>query len=81
MPARKQRGRKASSRLTEAAYMFFSYGSFFEGQTFEQRTSPEERAEIWKEHREAIIARWRSECPHQPPEFKTWGETLEEAVR
>ena len=81
MPTRMQRGRKASSGLTEAAFMFFGYGSFFEGETFEQRTSPEERAEIWKTHREAIIARFHKECPHQPPDFKTHGETLEEAVR
>jgi hypothetical protein len=83
MPIRKQRGRKASSGLTEAAYTYFSYGAFFEGETFEERTSPEERAEIWKTHKESIIARWRSECPHQPPDFKTHGEVLEkrEAVR
>ena len=79
MPIRKQRGRKASSGLTEAAYLFFSFGSYFEAEDFEARTSPEERAEIWAEHREAIIARWRRECPHQPPDFKTWGERLEEA--
>ena len=79
MPIRKQRGRKASNGLSEAAFMFFGYGAFFEAEDFEQRTSPEERAEIWKDHRESIIARWRRENPHQPPDFKTHGEVLEEA--
>jgi hypothetical protein len=63
--------------LTEAAYLYFSSGSFFEAEDFEQRTSPAERAEIWRKHKEAIIARWRRENPHQPPDFKTWGETME----
>ena len=80
---RKKRTRnlQSSSGLSEAAFMYFAYGSFFEAEDFEERTSPEERADIWKEHREAIIARWRRENPHQPPDFKTWGEELEKAVR
>ena len=79
MPIRKQRGRKASGGLTEAAYTYFSSGAFFEAEYFEAQTSPEERAEIWKTHKGAIISRWRRENPHQPPDFKTHGETLEEA--
>ena len=77
MPVKTKRNKRASNGLSEAALMYFSYGAFFEGEPFEEQTPPEERAEIWKAHRAAIISRWRLENPHQPPDFKTWGEELE----
>jgi hypothetical protein len=78
MPLKINRTKRSSNGLSEAAFMFFGYGPFFEAEDFEERTTPAERAEIWETHKEAIIARFHKECPHQPPDFKTHGETLEE---
>ena len=77
MPVKTKRNKRATNGLSEAAFIFFSSGPFFEGEDFEEQTSPEERAEIWKAHRATIISRFRLENPHQPPDFKTWGEELE----
>lgn len=77
MPTRKRRGSSGTvNGLSEAAYTFFGDGPFFEGRTFEQRTTAAERAEIWKAHRGAIIDRWRDEHP-QHSDLCTWGEQLE----
>jgi hypothetical protein len=66
---------QAANGLTEGAYYFFGNGPYFDGQSFEEETTPEERADIWKEHRETICARWRLENP-QHHDLLTWGELL-----
>jgi hypothetical protein len=78
---RKKRSRhlQASGGLSEVAYQYFGSGPFFEAEYFEAQTTPEERADIWKEHRAAIIARWRLENPANL-DLGTWGEHLEGAA-
>jgi hypothetical protein len=78
MPTRKRAGKRSSrlGGLSEAAYYFFAIGPFFAGEKFERETSPVERAEIWRAHRDAIISRWRIENPANLA-LGTWGEYLE----
>jgi hypothetical protein len=73
---RRNRFRQAANGLPEVAYQFFAVGPFWEAEDFEQQTSAEERDEIWKVYRAAIIDRWRLENPANA-DLETWGETLE----
>jgi hypothetical protein len=81
MPTRLRAGKRSSrlGGLPEVAYRYFGCGPFFDAENFEQRTSPEERAEIWRTHRAAIVERWRIENPANI-DLGTWGEFLEGAA-
>jgi hypothetical protein len=81
MPTRIRTGKRSSrlGGLSEVAYRYFGDGPFFEAERFEQQTSPEERGEIWRAHRAAIIERWRVENPANI-DLGTWGEYLEGAA-
>ena len=64
MPVKSKRARSRMRQiegLSEAAFTFFSYGPFFDGEEYELRTTPEERERAWGKHREEIITRYRAE--------------------
>ncbi len=77
---RRQRDLVEMEGLSEAAYTFYGYGPFFEGEDYERETTEVDRRAIWRRHREEIIQRWRRENP-QYTDQRTWGETLEELER
>jgi hypothetical protein len=58
-----------SDRLTEAVYIYFSAGDFFEAEGFEERTTPAERDALWAKHREAILARHNDEMRQRGPSW------------
>lgn len=57
------RGRTNAGGLTEAAYIYFTWGDFFEAEGFEDGKSDDELKALWKKHREAIMERRRKEYP------------------
>jgi len=50
--------------ISEADYIYFSAGPFFEAENYEDGKSEEELRAFWLEHREAIIERHHHEYPH-----------------
>jgi hypothetical protein len=71
---RTKRARNRSSGpggLTEAAYIFFTFGPFFEGEDFANNKTEDELRVFWAKHREAILKRYHHEKGR--PDMDLWG--------
>ncbi len=47
--------------LTEAIYQYFSHGTFFEAEGFDEDKTEEELSELWLQHQDQILARFMEE--------------------
>lgn len=70
MPSRKTTPRRTKAQgLTLAAYIYFSSGTFFEAEHFEEETSEAERAALWRRHRSEILRRYSEENQRRGPHY------------
>ena len=70
---RRTRGRAVGAGgITEADYVFFSFGDFFEGEDWAKGKSEKEIEEFWKAHRGAIMDRYFSENRARGPGSRPW---------
>ena len=58
---RKSRKPVNAQGLSEAAYEFFTFGDFFDGEIWAQGKTESEISAFWKAHRQAIMARYMAE--------------------
>ena len=60
MPIRPRKGiaSRGSAGLTEATYMYFAFGRFFEAEDYEVGKTAADLRALWNKHRGAIMARY-----------------------
>lgn len=61
--------------ITEADFIYFTCGSFFDAEDYEVGKTKEELKAFWKKHREAILERYFSDRRHagqRPWPFWEW---------
>lgn len=64
------RGRISAGGIPEAAYEFFSFGPFFDGEAWAAGQTEEELHDFWKRHRSAIMQRFLEELRQKGPGFE-----------
>jgi hypothetical protein len=85
---RRHRGREreAVDGLSEVAYLYFTFGPFFEAEGFADGKTPQELRGLWRRHRSAIMARYMAENRAKGPGWEgirpdMFWEELEEPRR
>jgi hypothetical protein len=53
--------------LSEAAYQFYSFGPFFDGETWAEGQSESDLLAFWRAHRDAIMSRFLSDLCRKGP--------------
>jgi hypothetical protein len=72
---RRTRDRAGAGGITEADYIYFTWGDFFEAEGYADGKTEEELKAFWLKHRAAIMARYEAE-DHQEPDpwpVEKWG--------
>jgi hypothetical protein len=64
---RTPRGRMSSAGITEADFLYFTWGPFFEAEGYTDNKTEEELKAFWKEHRGPIMARYLEEIKLKGP--------------
>ncbi len=59
--SRRRRTQVTSSGITEADYIYFTWGAFFEAENYEDRKTKDDLKAFWKAHRTAIMERYNAE--------------------
>jgi len=52
------RGRMSAGGITETDFIYFTWGSFFDAEDYEQGKTKDELKAFWKKHRAAILERY-----------------------
>lgn len=58
---KRTRGRVSSAGITEADFIYFSWGDFFEAENYADGKTEEDLKAFWKAHRESIMTRYMEE--------------------
>lgn len=83
---RQTRGRvNGTGGIAHAAYIYYTWGPFFDAEDYEQGKTKAELKEFWKTHRETILARYLEEnrrkgLPGRRPDY-FWQEINEARLK
>lgn len=72
MPTNRKRTSRTRTGLgiTESDYLYYTWGTFFEAENYEEGKTKAELKAFWEKHRQAILARYFAEGRH--PGQRPW---------